>query len=331
MSQPVTSEFTDFVTDKLDLVEEELARQAGADTPFVTEAANHIISAGGKRFRPLLVVLSSQLARQDPDDTGTVSDQDLVRAAVVMELTHVASLYHDDVMDEATLRRGAESANQRWGNSVAIMVGDYLFARASEAVAGLGTDFVRLQAQTFARLVQGQIAETRGPQPGEDPLQHYLDVVADKTGSLISAAAVFGGMVAGLPQTQLAVLRRFGEEIGLVFQLADDLLDITSTRTGKTPGIDLREGVATLPVLLLRASSDPADQPVRDLLDADLSSDEALARALEGLRASHVMDEARADIRSRADRARSELAALPAGPARDALAQLCDEVVSRSS
>ncbi|MCI1749189.1 MAG: polyprenyl synthetase family protein [Acidipropionibacterium sp.] len=324
MSQPVTSEFTDFVTGKLALVEEELARQAGADTPFVTEAANHIISAGGKRFRPLLVVICSQLG-------GQVSDRDLVRAAVVMELTHVASLYHDDVMDEATLRRGAESANQRWGNSVAIMVGDFLFARASETVAKLGTDFVELQAQTFARLVQGQIAETRGPLDGEDPLQHYLDVVADKTGSLIAAAAVFGGMVAGLPAETLQVLRRFGEEIGQVFQLADDLLDITSTRTGKTPGIDLREGVATLPVLLLRASADPADEPVKELLDADLSSDEALGRALAALRSSHVMDEARADIRARAERARAELSCLPGGPATDALAELCDEVVSRSS
>jgi heptaprenyl diphosphate synthase len=324
VSQPVTSEFTDFVTGKLALVEEELARQAGADTPFVTEAANHIISAGGKRFRPLLVVICSQLG-------GQVSDRDLVRAAVVMELTHVASLYHDDVMDEATLRRGAESANQRWGNSVAIMVGDFLFARASETVAKLGTDFVELQAQTFARLVQGQIAETRGPLDGEDPLQHYLDVVADKTGSLIAAAAVFGGMVAGLPAETLQVLRRFGEEIGQVFQLADDLLDITSTRTGKTPGIDLREGVATLPVLLLRASADPADEPVKELLDADLSSDEALGRALAALRSSHVMDEARADIRARAERARAELSCLPGGPATDALAELCDEVVSRSS
>ncbi len=324
MSQPVTSEFTDFVTGKLDLVEQELARQAGANTPFVTEAANHIIAAGGKRFRPLLVVLCSQLG-------GEVRDEDLVRAAVVMELTHVASLYHDDVMDEATLRRGAESANQRWGNSVAIMVGDFLFARASETVAELGTDFVRLQARTFARLVQGQIAETRGPLDGEDPLQHYLDVVADKTGSLIAAAAVFGGMISGAPADRLEVLRRFGEEIGQVFQLSDDLLDITSTRTGKTPGIDLREGVATLPVLLLRASADPADRPVKDLLDADLSSDEALARALEALRANHVIDEARADIQARADRARSQLDALPAGQARDSLAALCDEVVSRSS
>lgn len=324
MSQPVSSEFTDFVSAKLELVEQELSRQAGSDTPFIDQAANHIIEAGGKRFRPLLVVLCSRFG-------GEVADEDLVRAAVVMELTHVASLYHDDVMDEADLRRGAESANHRYGNSVAIMVGDYLFARASETVAELGTDYVRLQARTFARLVQGQIAETRGPAEGDDPLEHYLSVVADKTGSLIAAAAVFGGMVSGASPEVLDALGRFGEEIGEVFQLSDDLIDITSTRTGKTPGTDLREGVATLPVLLLQASTDPADQELKKLLAADLSSDDALERALQGLRANHVIGEARADIQRRADLARAHLASLPAGEHRDALAALCDEVVSRSS
>lgn len=324
MSRPVSNEFTDFVAAKLELVEQELARQAGGDTPFIDEAANHIIAAGGKRFRPLLVVLCSGFGEP-------VDDDDLVRAAAVMELTHVASLYHDDVMDEADIRRGAESANHRWGNSVAIMVGDFLFARASETVAELGTDFVKLQARTFARLVQGQIAETRGPGAQDDPLQHYLSVVADKTASLIAASAVFGGMVSGASPQVLRTLGRFGEEIGEVFQLSDDLIDITSTSTGKTPGTDLREGVATLPVLLLRASQDPADQPLKDMVAADLSSDESLARALNGLRASHVVAEARAEIQRRADLARAQLEELPAGQARLALTELCDEVVSRSS
>ena len=275
MSQNVSNEFTDNVTAKLALVEEELSRQAGADTPFVTEAANHIISAGGKRFRPLLVTLCSQFGKP-------VADVDLVRAAVVMELTHVASLYHDDVMDEASIRRGAESANSRWGNSVAIMVGDFLFARASETVAKLGTEYVALQARTFSRLVQGQIAETRGPQPDEDPLEHYLQVVSDKTASLISAAAVFGAMVSDASAEIVESLREFGEQIGSVFQLSDDIIDITSTRTGKTPGTDLREGVATLPTLMLQASTDPADDELKDLLTADLMDQHNLDRALAG-------------------------------------------------
>ncbi|MEA5658727.1 MAG: polyprenyl synthetase family protein [Cutibacterium granulosum] len=324
MSQNVSNEFTDNVTAKLALVEEELSRQAGADTPFVTEAANHIISAGGKRFRPLLVTLCSQFGKP-------VADVDLVRAAVVMELTHVASLYHDDVMDEASIRRGAESANSRWGNSVAIMVGDFLFARASETVAKLGTEYVALQARTFSRLVQGQIAETRGPQPDEDPLEHYLQVVSDKTASLISAAAVFGAMVSDASAEIVESLREFGEQIGSVFQLSDDIIDITSTRTGKTPGTDLREGVATLPTLMLQASTDPADDELKDLLTADLMDQHNLDRALAGLRASHVIDEARAVVQRRADLARGYLAILPAGDARTALETLCDEVVSRSS
>lgn len=324
MSQNVSNEFTDNVTAKLALVEEELSRQAGADTPFVTEAANHIISAGGKRFRPLLVTLCSQFGKP-------VADVDLVRAAVVMELTHVASLYHDDVMDEASIRRGAESANSRWGNSVAIMVGDFLFARASETVAKLGTEYVALQARTFSRLVQGQIAETRGPQPDEDPLEHYLQVVSDKTASLISAAAVFGAMVSDASAEIVESLREFGEQIGSVFQLSDDIIDITSTRTGKTPGTDLREGVATLPTLMLQASTDPADDELKDLLTADLMDQHNLDRALAGLRASHVIDEARAVVQRRADLARDHLAILPAGDARTALETLCDEVVSRSS
>jgi len=324
VSQNVSNEFTDNVTAKLALVEEELSRQAGADTPFVTEAANHIISAGGKRFRPLLVTLCSQFGKP-------VADVDLVRAAVVMELTHVASLYHDDVMDEASIRRGAESANSRWGNSVAIMVGDFLFARASETVAKLGTEYVALQARTFSRLVQGQIAETRGPQPDEDPLEHYLQVVSDKTASLISAAAVFGAMVSDASAEIVESLREFGEQIGSVFQLSDDIIDITSTRTGKTPGTDLREGVATLPTLMLQASTDPADDELKDLLTADLMDQHNLDRALAGLRASHVIDEARAEVQRRADLARGHLAILPAGDARAALETLCDEVVSRSS
>ena len=324
MSQNVSNEFTDNVTAKLALVEEELSRQAGADTPFVTEAANHIISAGGKRFRPLLVTLCSQFGKP-------VADVDLVRAAVVMELTHVASLYHDDVMDEASIRRGAESANSRWGNSVAIMVGDFLFARASETVAKLGTEYVALQARTFSRLVQGQIAETRGPQLDEDPLEHYLQVVSDKTASLISAAAVFGAMVSDASAEIVESLREFGEQIGSVFQLSDDIIDITSTRTGKTPGTDLREGVATLPTLMLQASTDPADDELKDLLTADLMDQHNLDRALAGLRASHVIDEARAEVQRRADLARGHLAILPAGDARTALETLCDEIVSRSS
>jgi heptaprenyl diphosphate synthase len=316
-------EFIARVNDLLDRIEQRLAEAAVADTDWVTEAAQHTIHAGGKRFRPLLVVLAGLLV-DEPDEDA------LVRAALVMELTHVASLYHDDVMDEAELRRGAPTANVRWDNTVAILVGDFLFARASSLVATLGTDYVTLQADTFARLVQGQIAETRGPLDTE-LLDHYLQVVADKTGSLIAASTTFGGMVAGAGEDVLAALAAYGEEIGVVFQLSDDIIDIASDSSGKTPGTDLRAGVPTLPTLLARRSTDATDARLLALLDADLSADEDLSEALALMRAHPAMAEAREEIRRRAEVARAHLAPLPEGPAKDALAALCDGVISRSS
>ncbi|WP_460771660.1 polyprenyl synthetase family protein [Mariniluteicoccus flavus] len=316
--------FADAVRGHLAVIEERLLESAQGDTPMVTESAQHIISAGGKRFRPLLVVLASHFG-------GPVDDEDLVKAAMVVELTHVASLYHDDVMDDADKRRGVESANRRWDNTVAILVGDFLFARASDTVADLGTDFVRLQARTFARLVQGQIAETVGPADGADPLDHYMGVLADKTGSLIATSAVFGGMVSGASPEVLAALGEFGEEIGLAFQLSDDIIDITSDETGKTPGTDLREGVATLPTLLVGRSSSGSDARLKELIGSDLSGDAELAEAISLLRAHPAIEEARAEVRRRADAARGHLAGLPTGAAKEALEALCDQVVTRSA
>ena len=308
----------------LEVFEERLAESAVANSPFVTEMARHIIAAGGKRFRPLLVFLSSRFG-------GEVDEDDLLRAAMVMELTHVASLYHDDVMDAADLRRGAPSANRLWGNSVAILVGDFLFARASTTVAELGVEYVHLQAETFSRLVQGQIAETKGAGDGEDPLAHYIQVIADKTGSLIAASARFGGMVSGAPESTLDALSAFGEEVGLVFQLSDDLIDITSDKTGKTPGTDLREGVPTLPVLMLRAENNPDDAELLALIDGDLSSDEALAAALAGLRAHPVLARTKAEVERHAAIARAHLAPLPDGDAKDALLRVCADLVDRTT
>jgi heptaprenyl diphosphate synthase len=312
------------VRGQLDAVEAALLKAAEAQTPMVTEAAQHIIAAGGKRLRPLLVTLAAQL--------GPASvPEDVVQAAVVVELTHVASLYHDDVMDEARIRRGSVSANSRWGNTVAILVGDFLFARASDIVADLGTDFVRIQARTFSRLVQGQIAETVGPAPGEDPLDHYLGVLSDKTGALISTSALFGAMISGCTPALQERLADFGEQIGMVFQLSDDIIDITSEATGKTPGTDLREGIPTLPTLLARRSSDPADARLLELLDSDLHDDAALAEALDLLRRHACLDQARAEVEQRAAAARALLADLPVGPARLALEELCDTMVTRST
>jgi heptaprenyl diphosphate synthase len=311
------------VRSQLELIDAALLRAAEADSDMVTEAAQHIIAAGGKRFRPLLVVLGSYLGPRE-------SSEDVVKAAVVVELTHVASLYHDDVMDEAGIRRGSPSANSRWGNTVAILVGDLLFARASDIVCDLGPEFVRLQARTFSRLVQGQIAETVGPSE-TDPLDHYLQVVADKTGSLIATSALFGSKISNAPPQLQRVMAEFGEQIGIVFQLSDDIIDITSDETGKTPGTDLREGIPTLPTLLARRSNDPADVRLLQLLDSDLHDDSALHEVLDLLRRHRCIDQAREEVRRRADAARALLDPLPIGPARDALDDLCTTVVTRTA
>jgi heptaprenyl diphosphate synthase len=311
------------VRSQLELIDAALLKAAEADSDMVTEAAQHIIAAGGKRFRPLLVVLGSHLGPRE-------ATEDVVKAAVVVELTHVASLYHDDVMDEAGIRRGSSSANARWGNTVAILVGDLLFARASDIVSDLGPEFVRLQARTFSRLVHGQIAETVGPR-GTDPLDHYLRVVADKTGSLIATSALFGSKIADAPPQLQRIMAEFGEQIGIVFQLSDDIIDITSDETGKTPGTDLREGIPTLPTLLARKSTDPSDARLLQLLDSDLHDDAALNEVLGLLRRHRCIDQSRDEVRRRAEAARTLLEPLPAGPARDALDELCTSVVTRTA
>jgi heptaprenyl diphosphate synthase len=305
-------------------VEEHLRESVKSDYPFVTETSRHLVDAGGKRFRPLLVLLAAQF--------GDAQAPGVVPAAVVVELTHLATLYHDDVMDEASLRRGAPSANARWNNTVAILTGDFLFARTSGLLADLGPEAVRIQARTFERLVTGQVRETVGPGKQEDPVEHYLSVVADKTGSLIATSGRYGAMLAGADEAVIDLMTRFGERIGVAFQLADDLLDVTSetVQSGKTPGTDLREGVATLPVLHALRSENRADSRLRELLTGDLSDDGRHAEALRLLRAHPAVDAARADLRRWAAAARAVLAPLPEVPAKAALEALCDVVVLRT-
>ena len=308
----------------LDEVEELLRRSLSSNDPFVREASRHLFLAGGKRFRPLLVLLAASL--------GDQAGAGVVPAAVVVELTHLATLYHDDVMDEAVVRRGAPSANTRWDNTVAILTGDFLFARASDILADLGPEAVRLQARTFERLVTGQIRETVGPGAEDEPIEHYLQVVAEKTGSLIATSARFGAMFGGLDADLVEALTRYGELIGIAFQLSDDLIDIASdsTQLGKIAGTDLREGIRTLPMLHALAGRDPAEARLRELLGGELSEDGPHAEALELLRRSPGMDRARETLAGYAARARSTLADVPPAPGREALLTLCDFVVVRT-
>ncbi|RNL81475.1 polyprenyl synthetase family protein [Nocardioides marmorisolisilvae] len=306
-------------------VEEALLGHVESEAPFVTKAARHLMEAGGKRFRPLLCFLGAE--------TGSGATPEVLTAACVVELTHLASLYHDDVMDEAALRRGAESANARWDNLVAILTGDFLFAKSSELTADLGPEAVRIQAQTFSRLVEGQILETLGPGAEDDPLEHYLRVVAGKTGSLIATSARYGAMFGGATPEVVDALTEYGERIGVAFQLADDILDIASEseESGKTPGTDLREGVPTLPTLYAMRSTDPADARLVELLKQPLTDDALHAEALGLLRAHPAMDEARAYVAGEAAAAKELLSVLPEGSARDALEAFADVVTDRSS
>src|SRR3954465_11081253 len=306
-------------------VESALISAVGSEHPFVREAAGHLMSAGGKRFRPMLALLAAQL--------GDPTTPEVIRGAVVCELTHLATLYHDDVMDEAAVRRGAPSANSRWTNSIAILTGDLLFARASDLLADLGPEAVRIQAQTFERLVTGQIRETVGAEPGADPVAHYLDVLADKTGSLVATSARFGASFAGVDGGLVTALTAFGEEVGVAFQLSDDLLDIVSQggASGKSPGTDLREGIATLPALYALAGDDPAEARLRELVAAPVTDADDHAEALALLRSSASLARANEVLADYADRARARLAEVPAGDVRDALSALCDYVITRTS
>jgi heptaprenyl diphosphate synthase len=311
---------------RLARIEELLAEHCQGRTPYVTQAATHLMMAGGRRFRPLLVLLAAE--------AGTHPDAPEVdTAACVVELTHVASLYHDDVMDEAALRRGSDTANARWDNHVAILTGDFLFGRSSELTADLGPDAVRIQAQTFTRLVEGQILETVEPGPGEDPLQHYLEVVAGKTGSLIATSARYGAMFGGARPEVVEALRAYGEIVGSAFQLSDDILDIAadSDASGKTPGTDLREGVPTLPVLMAQASTDPADARLLELLAEPLVDDGLRAEALDLLRRHPAMDQARDHVLGQATQAKKLLEVLDPGPVRTALESFADIVATRTS
>jgi heptaprenyl diphosphate synthase len=299
----------------------------GGDEMFA-EVSRHMMTAGGKRFRAMLVLLAARF--------GDSRDKRVVPAAVAIELTHLATLFHDDVMDEAVIRRGHPSANSQFGNSIAILAGDHLFARASRILADLGPAAIRIQAETFGQLVDGQLLETVGVRPGEDPLDHYMQVINGKTGSLIATSGRFGAMFSGVPDEMTDLIADACLRIGIAWQLSDDVLDVasTSSQSGKEPGTDLRQGVRTLPVLYaLRGDpATPQASRLRALLTAEDLTDPALhAEALSLLRGSPALEEARDTVRSWIDGATGLLAQLPDIPARTAFESLCDFVITRTA
>ena len=312
------------VRDGVARIEQLMETELRGSDDLMTEAVLHLFEAGGKRFRPLFTVLSAQLGPRPDADEVTI-------AGAVIELVHLATLYHDDVMDEAQVRRGAPSANVRWGNNVAILAGDYLFATASRLVSRLGPEAVRVIADTFAQLVTGQMRETRGAAEHVDSVEHYLKVVYEKTACLIAASGRFGATFSGGDEEQIERLSRLGGIVGTAFQISDDIIDIESDpdESGKVPGTDLREGVHTLPVLYALRETGPDADRLRDLLAGPVERDEDVAEALRLLRKSQGIVEARATVARYAVQARDELACLPDVPGRQALANLVDYTVNR--
>lgn len=322
--------FADAIETGLVEVEEGLLREVSFADDMADVTSRYLLEAGGKRIRPVLTLLTAQL--------GDGNNAAVITAAKAIEITHLASLYHDDVMDEAEMRRGVPSAQSVWGNSVAILTGDLLFARASKLVASLGEGAIKLQADTFERLCLGQLHETLGPRLDDDPIEHYLQVLADKTGSLIAAAAQMGVIFSNAPEHFGPPVVAFGEKIGVAFQLIDDVIDLAEpdSETGKPQGTDLRSGVATLPLLFLRRAALSDDDAAALLarierhVEVDDSDDE-LAAAIAELRAHDVTTETLDEARRWADEAVAALSPLPDGPVKLALSKFAEAVVDRST
>lgn len=294
---------------------------------LANSVSRHLVQAGGKRVRPILTLLAAHLG----DPTRDAVQQ----AAVAVELTHLATLYHDDVMDSAPTRRGAPTAQLVWGNSVAIITGDLLLARASGLISELGPEAVLIQARTFERLCLGQLHETVGPGPDDDPIEHYISVLADKTGSLIATSGRYGAMFAGCDPETVELLAAYGEKVGVAFQLADDVLDLAGDpAAGKHPGTDLRERVPTMPVLLARraaAEGDTEAAALLELVDADLSSDEALERAVVAVRACEWTERTRQLAAQWSQEAVEQIAPLPEGTVKEALVAFARSVADRTA
>jgi heptaprenyl diphosphate synthase len=314
----------------LERIETELFDELHFADDVADTVSRYLLNAGGKRVRPLLTMLTSQW--------GDGVTDDVVTSAQVIELTHLATLYHDDVMDEAVQRRGVTAAQKVWNNSVAILAGDLLFARAGSLGVGLGTEAMARQTEVFERLVLGQMRETVGPKDGEDPIAHYIDVLADKTGSLIALAGEFGITMSNAPREYVEPIREFGERIGIAFQLVDDVIDLAPSDkdSGKIPGTDIRRGVTTLPMLFLeqRAQHSENDAELLETLKGVSTGaveanevDTLIARLRDHEVTQATMDEARRV----ADEATEYLGGVPDGPVKDALVRFADQVVKRNT
>ncbi len=319
------------IEEGLELVESGLADDLRVADTIADATSRYLYEAGGKRIRPVLMLLVAQL--------GVGNIPAVIDVAKALEITHLGSLYHDDVMDGADRRRGVPAAHNVWGNNVAILTGDLLFARASQIMSNQGERAIRLQAATFERLVMGQFHETVGAQPEDDPIAFYIQVLADKTGSLIAAATRAGIIFSNAPAELEEPLRDYGEKVGVAFQLLDDVIDLSAKPedTGKVPGTDLRAGVPTMPYLLLKSSEKPEDIALAARIDDGVARiakgedpailDEPLAALRDHAATDQTMDLAASWTRD----AIAALKPLPRGTVREALTRFAETLAHRSS
>ena len=310
------------VWDRMDRVEERLLEVSVSKIGFLTSAAQHLLGAGGKRFRPLLAQVAAELGPGEGDEP--------VEAGVAVELVHLGSLYHDDVIDDADTRRGATSVNQNWSNTVAILAGDFLLARASEVAAPLGSEAVALIARTYATLCEGQVLELELEGDIDHGPDEYFGVIGGKTASLIRTAARLGALTAGADRDAIEAISEWAWEMGLVFQMADDVLDFVADEDylGKPAGSDIGEGTFTLP--LLYAASGPDGQKIRSLLDGSRpyereSIDAVIDLVAGGGYIDSVLDEATERLRI----AEKAAARLPTGHLTPILRTLDEYLLSR--
>jgi heptaprenyl diphosphate synthase len=311
------------IWEHLERVEVRLLEASTADDPYLTKVAQHLLLAGGKRFRPLLALLAAEF--------GDPADHRPVEAGVAVELIHVGSLYHDDVIDEADIRRGAASANANWTNTVAILAGDFLMARASEVAAThLSQESVRLLAATYAELVEGQTRELQVQNDLSHSLDEYQAVIGGKTASLIRTSARLGAMAADATPEVVEALSTWAWEVGMVFQIADDALDLVADEDtiGKPAGSDIREGTFTAPVLM--AASGPRGDEIRSLLDKGIPfDDEVIGDVIAIVREGGFVEATLKEAEGRLETANGALRSLPPTTARGILETLGDFLLQR--
>ncbi len=302
-------------------VEAALAASTAAEDPFLTEVAGHLIQAGGKRLRPALVVAAAEAC----GSISPVSDE-VIRGGVAVELVHLGSLYHDDVMDEAENRRGVESVNARWGNLVAILAGDFLLARASEIAASLGSEVAALLARTIGQLCEGEVGQLQYAFNPDRPETAYFSSIGGKTASLMATAARIGGLVGGAPRPWIDALTDYGHSIGMTFQIWDDIRDLTATdgELGKPAGHDMVEGTYTLPVLYA-LSMPGVGEDLRALLGVTLDAP-AREKARDLVLSTSAIDQAIAIARSWADRADAALDPIRSSGAREIRSEWIDRL-----